>query len=518
MNEKLMEKLMEKTRESLTAVLPITLIVMLLSVIFVPMDIGNMALFLVGAVLLVVGMGFFQLGAEMAMTPLGEGIGVQLSKIPKLAVVIIVSFAMGVIITIAEPDLIVLAYQVPSIPNKVLIFTVAIGVGVFLALAVIRTFFKISLAKMLLVLYLFLFLFSAFSPSDFLSIAFDSGGVTTGPITVPFIMAMGVGLASIRSDKDALDDSFGFIALCSIGPILAVFILGIFYNPSEAAYSIVNIPHITNTREIVLEFLHALPEYGHEVLMSLLPVLLVLLFFQLVTKRYRKRQFIRLLVGFLYTYIGLVLFLTGVNVGFSAIGSLLGSDLVKSAFRWLLVPIGMLIGYYIVKAEPAVQILNHQVEDVTNGAISRNAMNLCLSWGMAASVGFSMVRVLTGISIYWILIPGYAIALILTFIVPKIFIGIAFDSGGVCSGPMTTTFLLPLAIGSCEAVGGSVMTNAFGAVAMVAMTPLIAVQTMGLVYTIKQRKTEELVPDMLADVSLEEDEDIIDFEEENSDE
>ncbi|MDL2327324.1 DUF1538 domain-containing protein [Ruminococcaceae bacterium OttesenSCG-928-A11] len=485
------QKLKEKVQESFAAVLPITVIVLALSIFLVPMELGTVAMFLVGALMLVIGMGFFQLGAETAMTPLGEGVGVQISKSKRILSVVAVAFVMGVIITIAEPDLQVLANQVPAIPNNVLIWTVAIGVGIFLAVAVVRILFGVSLSTLLMVLYLVLFAVSFFVPDNFLAVAFDAGGVTTGPITVPFIMAMGVGLASVRGDKDAQGDSFGLVALSSVGPILAVLVLGIFYNPSSAAYTAVEVAEVVTTQDVVRQFVQGLPHYAYEVLMSLLPIAAVFVLFQLFTKRYRKRQLVRMMVGIVYTYIGLVLFLCGVNVGFAPVGSLLGSALAGAGWmKWLLIPVGALIGYYIVKAEPAVQVLNRQVEDVTSGAIPASAMNKCLSIGVAVSVGLAMVRVLTGLHIYWIIIPGYAIALVLSRMVPKIFVGIAFDSGGVASGPMTSTFLLPLAMGACEAVGGNVMTDAFGVVAMVAMTPLIAVQIMGLVYARKMKKAQ----------------------------
>lgn len=491
------QNLKEKMKESFAAVIPITLVVLLLSIILVPMDIGTIALFLTGALLLIIGMGFFQLGAEMAMTPFGEGLGAQLSKTRKMWLVLLISFGMGVLITIAEPDLQVLAQQVPSIPNQALILTIAVGAGIFLALSILRILLKIRLSNLLLILYAILFVLAIFVPEDFLSVAFDSGGVTTGPITVPFIMAMGVGLASVRGDKDASDDSFGLVALSSVGPILAVMLLGIFYNPSEAQYTHVTVPKVDTTRDISREFAVAFPDYLKEVLFALIPIVFVFIVFQLITKRYKKRQKSRMAVGYLYTFLGLVLFLTGVNVGFLPVGHLLGSELASAEhLRWLLIPLGMLIGYFIVKAEPAVQVLNRQVEDVTDGAISQRAMNLTLSIGVAISVGLSMVRVLTGISIFWLLIPGYAIALILSRFVPKIFVGIAFDSGGVASGPMTTTFLLPLAMGTCEALGGNVMKDAFGVVAMVAMTPLIAVQIMGVIYAVKRKRA------LLAEESL----------------
>ena len=482
------KKLKEKFDESVSAVLPITVIVLLLSIFVVPMETGTIALFLVGAFMLIIGMAFFQLGAELAMPPLGEGVGSHIMKTKRLSILIIVCFVMGVIITIAEPDLQVLANQVPSIPNETLIWTVALGVGVFLVIAVLRIIFKLSLPMLLCILYAALFLLSFAAPADFIAVAFDSGGVTTGPMTVPFIMAIGVGLSSTRSDKDGSSDSFGLISFCSIGPIAMVLLLGIFYHPAGASYNATEIPDVVTMQDVMRQFVHMLPDYGREVISSILPVLIVFLLFQLISRRYHKNQMIKMLMGFLYTIIGLILFLTGVNVGFAPVGSLLGSNLAAQTWRFVLIPIGALIGYYIVKAEPAVQVLNKQVEDVTNGSISRNAMNLCLSIGVSASVALALLRVLTGLNIYWLLIPGYIIALVLTRFVPKVFVGIAFDSGGVASGPMTSTFLLPLAMGACTAVGGNVVTDAFGVVAMVAMAPLIAIQIMGVLYQLKLKR------------------------------
>ena len=370
--------------------------------------------------------------------------------------------------------------------------------------------------QLLIVLYLALIGASMFVPKEFLAVAFDSGGVTTGPMTVPFIMAMGVGLASSRSDKNSASDSFGLVALSSIGPILAVLLLGCFFKPTEAEYSFGQLVEVLTTRDVVWVFANELPKFFGEVAISLLPIMAVFVLFQLITRRYYKRQIKRIIVGMLYTYGGLVLFLAGVNVGFAPVGAFLGSELASLPYNWVLIPIGMLIGYYIVKAEPAIQVLNHQVENVTDGAISVKAMNRCMSIGVAISIGLAMLRILVGIPIYWIIIPGYLIALIMSVLVPKIFVGIAFDSGGVASGPMTSTFLLPLSIGTCNALGGDLMTDAFGVVALVALTPLIAIQIMGLVYKFK---TEKLQKKLAQQTGLTPDSDeIIDLEEVMSDE
>ena len=324
--------------------------------------------------------------------------------------------------------------------------------------------------------------------------AFDSGGVTTGPITVPFIMALGVGVAAIRSDRHAADDSFGLVALCSIGPILAVLILGIAFQASDSTYVPPILPNVSDSVELWQLFHEGLPTYIKEIATSLLPIIAMFGVFQLAALKLDRRTLGRIGVGLAYTYLGLVLFLAGANIGFMPAGNYLGQVLAGQSFRWLLVPIGMLIGYFIVKAEPAVYVLNKQVEEVTDGAISASTMGAALSAGVSLSVGLAMVRVLTGISILWFLIPGYAFAIGISFVVPKLYTAIAFDAGGVASGPMTATFLLPLAQGACVAVGGNIVIDAFGVVAMVAMTPLITVQLMGLMAQLKQRRARQAQP------------------------
>ncbi|MEA5016578.1 MAG: DUF1538 domain-containing protein [Candidatus Limiplasma sp.] len=501
------KKLKETTYEALSSVLPITVIVFILSVVISPMPVGTLMLFLFGAVLLIFGMGLFTMGADMSMMQMGEDIGATMTKPRRIVLVTVVCFVMGVIITIAEPDLQVLANLIPSIPNMTLILAVAFGVGVFLVLAVLRILFRVSLSMMLVVCYGIVLVVSIFTPDNFVPVAFDSGGVTTGPITVPFILALGLGLASVRGDRDSLEDSFGLVALCSIGPILAVLILGIGYQPQDTAYVPPVIPQVVTSRDVTLEFVHHIPTYFMEVMAAVWPIIAVLVIFQLLTRRYHKRQLLRLVIGYAYTFIGLVLFLTGVNVGFIPVGQSMGASIASSEMKWLLVPLGALIGYFIVAAEPAVHVLKKQVEEVSVGTIPGKIVQRYLSVGVAASLAIAMLRVLLGISIYWFLVPGYIIAIAMTFFVPKIFIGIAFDSGGVVSGPMTSTFLLPFTIGACLNPE-RLMTDAFGLVAMVAMTPLLAIQLMGLIHG---RKLKNSVPPLeQADGA---DEEIIEYEE-----
>lgn len=481
----------EKLREALTAVSPTIGIVLLLSFTIAPIPPSILLLFLFGAVMLIVGMMFFTLGAELAMTPVGERIGTRIAQSRKLGIVLLLCFVLGFVITISEPDLQVLAEQVPSVPNAVLIVAVAAGVGVFLMIAMLRMLFSKTLRMLLIIFYLLIFALAFFVPDDFISVAFDSGGVTTGPMTVPFIMALGVGFAAVRSDKHAEDDSFGLVALCSIGPILAVLLLGLLYHPENTAYTPSEIPVIRDSVELWKYFATGLPQYIEEIAISLLPIVAFFAVFQIISLKMKGRALLKVVIGILYTYVGLVLFLTGVNVGFMPAGNYLGETIAGLSYRWVLIPIGMVIGYFIVKAEPAVYVLKEQVEEITSGAISGEAMGLSLSLGVAASIGLAMIRVLTGISIFWFILPGYFIALCLSFFVPKIFTAIAFDSGGVASGPMTATFLLPFAMGACQAVGGNIVQDAFGVVAMVAMTPLITIQVMGAIYKYRSEHTDD---------------------------
>jgi len=488
------KKLKEKLKEALQAVLPIIGLVLLLSFTIAPISPSILLCFLIGGILLIAGIVFFTLGAELAMSPMGERVGTAMTQSKKLWVVVALSFLLGFIITISEPDLQVLAQQVPAVPNLTLILAVACGVGVFLVVALLRMLFSIALPPFLVCFYAVIFILAFFVPKEFLSVAFDSGGVTTGPMTVPFIMALGVGISATRSDRHAADDSFGLVALCSIGPILAVMMLGMIYNPDSAAYTPPVIPEIADSKQLWNLFAVELPTYMKEIALSLLPIVLFFAVFQALILKLSGRNLTRILIGLVYTYIGLVLFLTGVNVGFMPAGNYLGQVLAGLSHPWVIVPIAMVMGYFIVKAEPAVYVLNKQVEEITDGAIPARAMGTALSAGVAISLGIAMIRVLTGISILWILIPGYTIALVISFFVPKIYTAIAFDSGGVASGPMTAAFLLPLAQGACVALGGNIVTDAFGVVAMVAMTPLITIQVMGLYSKLAEKKKTAAVP------------------------
>ena len=490
--EKTRTLLTEKIRESLVSVLPIIAIVTVLCLFLVPMQPNLLLTFLIGALMIVVGLGLFSLGAERSMTIIGNKIGTALTKIGKLPVILLVAFALGVAVTVAEPDLQVLADTVPNIDKTVLLLAVGIGVGLFMVVCMLRILYGINLRWVLLGCYVVIFALAAFTDRDFLCIAFDSGGVTTGPMTVPFILALGVGISHVRSDRQAEADSFGLVSLCSIGPILSVLLLGFFSEDSGGTAEITRVS-FDSTTGIGTAFVQALPVYMKEMAMAMLPIVAIFVLFQLFVFRMNTRSFGKIFVGILYTYIGLVLFLAGVNVGFSSLGAELGAALVESGKEWLLIPLAAVLGWFIISAEPAVAVLEKQIEEVSAGTIPGKAIKLSLSIAIALAMALAMLRVVTGISILWFLVPGYAIALGLSFFVPNIYTAIAFDSGGVASGPMTATFMLQFMVGVSIALGSNVLTDAFGIVAMVAMMPLLSIQVVGFYY---QRKAEKVTQEL----------------------
>ncbi len=475
-----------KFREAAVSALPIIVIVALLCLMVTPLPTGQLLGFLIGALYIIVGTGLFTMGADSSMTIIGNRIGSTLTRSKNLPLILAISFVLGVAVTVAEPDLQVLAETVPHIDSMVLIITVGIGVGFFLAVCMLRIFIGIKLKWLLLGFYALVFVLAAFSDPNYLSIAFDAGGVTTGPMTVPFILALGVGVANIRSDHEAGADSFGLVSLCSIGPILFVLILGFIFPDGDGISSITAFDWSATT-DIGYAFFRAIPSYMLEMAKALSPIVVIFLLFQVFSFKLSARGFLKICAGILFTYVGLVLFLTGVNVGFSSLGAVLGSAMAGGWTKYLLIPLSMCLGWFIISAEPAVYVLEKQIESVSSGAISGRAIKLSLSVAIALAMGLSMLRVLTGISIMWILVPGYTVALVLMFFVPDIYTAIAFDSGGVASGPMTATFMLQFMIGACTANGGNVLTDAFGIVATVAMMPLISIQILGFVYGRKQR-------------------------------
>ena len=468
-----MKELRDKIKEALVSALPITAIVYILALTpLFNLSQTELITFTVGAVMLVLGIGLFSLGADLAMTPMGSHVGSGLSKQRKLGLLLGVCFVLGMLITIAEPDLQVLANQVSAVMNgTVLIYAVGLGVGSFLVIAILKIVFRKSLSHILMLFYMLLFAMALMlvvrGNDALLPMGFDSGGVTTGPITVPFIMALGVGISNVLGDRRSKENSFGLVALCSVGPILAVLLLGIF-SSSNLTYEV---PDYTVSEDILGAFLHTAGHTCKEVAIALG---LIVVFFLIC-------QFLRkIAVGVIFTYLGLVIFLTGVNVGFMPIGYKLGHTLASGSST-LLIGFGLVCGILTVLAEPAIHVLNAQVEDVTGGLVSKKSMMIGLCIGVGASIALSMIRIVYDFSLVYYVIPGYFIALALSLFVPPVYTAIAFDSGGVASGPMTSGFILPLAVGACVALQGeeAVLRDGFGVVALVAMTPLITIQLLG---------------------------------------
>ena len=486
--------LFAKLKEALTSVLPVGIIVFILS--FTPLiDLTGreMTVFGVSALLLIAGIALFNLGADLAMTPMGQFIGEGLTKSRKKSILLIVSFVMGLLITIAEPDLSVLAEQVSSMMNgMLLIVTVGLGVGIFLLMAVLKIVHRIDLTSMLLFFYLMLFSLAALlftsDKGDMLPMSFDSGGVTTGPITVPFIMALGVGIALTVGGRRANENSFGLIALCSIGPVIAVMLLSLF-SKGTMSYDIPDYSmESVLAHGVGTELLETMLEVGK----SLLLIVIFFLLLQLFILKLPRHQLISIAIGIGLTFAGLAIFLTAVAVGFMPVGYKIGTQL--AAFNPnLMVLISFVIGGVVVLAEPAVHVLNQQVEDITNGQVTRRQMMIALSIGVGLSIGLSILRIIYGFSLLYYLIPGYLISLGLSFFVPKLYTAIAFDSGGVASGPLTSSFILPMAIGACTVLHSSseVLSLGFGVVAMVAMTPLITIQALGFKGVVTARKREK---------------------------
>ena len=486
--------LLSKLKESINAVLPISGIVVFISLLTGIVSIYTLTLFLLGSILLIIGMCLFTMGADIAMIPIGEKIGKVLTKKKKIFLILFVFFILGTIVTIAEPDLGVLASQVSSIPAWVLMLSIGLGAGVFLMLSAVKILFRLKLSNILAIMYLVIFTLVIFVPSDFIPLAFDSGGVTAGALTVPLVMALAVGISSIRNDADARNDNFGILALCSGGPIAIVLILILVYSPDSATASFMTLNLPDSFSDVANIYMTELPYYLFEVLISFSPILIFFLVMQFLYLKIRKRQMIKISKGLLYTFFGLVLFLLGANVGFMPLGYMLGEKLAMlPSYKYLLIPLGAIIGYFIVKAEPAVLVLENQVEEITEGNIKGKALGVALSIGIALSVGLTMTRILFDISIEYFLLPGYLFAIGMSFYVPEMFTGIAFDSGGVASGPMSAAFLLPFAIGATVGIGGNVLKDAFGIIGMVALTPLITVQLIGLIYKFKLMQKAKII-------------------------
>lgn len=488
-----------KFKETVTSVLPVMLIVFFLGLTAAPLEKALLLRFFIGGILLILGLTIFLLGVDIGIQPMGEQTGSALVSKRNLLLLLGVSFVIGFLVTIAEPDIQVFADQIHDVFSTVnktaLVYIIACGVGIFIVFGLLRTILKWPLKIVLTLMYALLFLLAYFAPENFRGIAFDSGGATTGPMTVPFILALGMGVSSVRSsgsDKDS--DSFGLTGITSIGPVAAVLAYGIFLSASG------NLNHASELASETAEtsglgiFIHLIPEVTFEALCSILPVVILFIIFQIFLLHLPPKKVARIAVGLVYSFIGLSIFLIGVNGGFMDAGRNLGTILGEKArisggiWNFLLIFTGLILGAVVVCAEPAVWVLTEQVENLSGGTIKRKLMLTFLAAGSSAAIALAMWKALSGFSLMRIILPGYLIALALLAFCPKLFTAIAFDSGGVASGPITSTFVLSFTLGASKAAGGS--ADPFGVIALVAMTPLIAIQVLGIIFAAKKKKNK----------------------------
>lgn len=477
----MLDGILKSIKSSVLSVLPIVIIVAFLDCIL-HFSAETLIAFYISALLLSVGISLFTFGADVSMMDVGNDLGRNLVKSKKLVFICIVVFFVGIAVTVAEPDLYVFAFQQNSVPSMALIITTAVGVGLFLLIAALRTLYNFNTSNLFIIFYTVVLFLIFLVPQDYVASAFDAGGVTTGAISVPFIIALGLGLSANRTDNESKNNSFGMIGLCSIGPIIAMLVLGVFCHTS-GEYIPAEIVSNGLFQDLVANFISSF----RNTCISLIPIIIVFTLQQLLSINKNFVEIRRNILGLFMTLLGLTLFLTGVQTGFLNLGYTIGSKLIITNHKILFIIMGMLIGYFSVYAEPAVRVLTLQIEKATEGSISKNIVLLCLSVGTAIAVGISFIRAIVGIPIVYFIVPGYLLTVLLTFVTPKLFVSIAFDAGGTVIGPLSSSFILPIAIGACLASGGNVLTDAFGLISLVAVIPLIIIQLFGIIYESKKK-------------------------------
>lgn len=497
-------KTLRTLKEVFLSSLPLAIIIIVICVFVAPLENPSDYIKLIaGYAGVVFGQTFFLVGLDSSILPVGKLVGSSLAKFNKGIFVILFGILFGILATVAEPALAVLARQTHMIMNgvheTVFVWILSTGVGIFVGLALYRVVKDMNIKIVFAVLYALVFLIVIFVPKEFVALAFDGSGATTGDISVPFILALGMGISATMSKHKTNDDTFGIIGIASVGPILAVFIYGIItklsnggeippagvYDPS-AAESFLSIT-LSNVKGVAL---------------ALIPIVIVFLPFQLFIVKLPKRQFTRIILGIAPVYIGLLIFLSGIDYGFAFAGKYIGEIFLDASrpewFKWLLLPLGFVLGVAITLSEPAVTVLGEQLEEITNGHIKKLTIRITLALGIGFASLLSMAKILTQINILWFLVPLYALALLMMLFTSSLFVGLAFDSGGVTGGALTSAFLTPLTLGTAQAVAStagskaqSVLTNGFGIIAFISVTPLIAVQALGIIYDRKVKQAQK---------------------------
>ena len=480
----MINNLKKSFKETTIIVLPICIIVSIIALVF-GLSKSIITSFVISSFLLIVGISLFTFGADLSMMMIGEKLGSTLIKSKKISIIIGVILLIGIMITIAEPDLRVLAEQIPSIPTTTLILAISLGVGIMLMIAVMKILFKLNFRTIVIISYAIIFLLTCLVPERFIPISFDSSGVTTGPISVPFILALGIGLTAFRTDSNTKNDTFGLIGLCSIGPKIMVLILGLLYtgtNTYDTSIYNSNLP-------LLMQYIEKFFECIKSVSISLSPIILLFIIFNFIKKGvFSRKQIKQVIIGLIATFLGLCMFLTGVDVGFMKTGFILGQGFINKDLAFYIIPFISVIGFLVVFAEPAVKILTNEVEEITEGSITSNIMRITISVGVIIALLLALFRVIYQVPIFWFLVVFYAFAMLLTFITPKMFTSIAFDTGGSVCGPLTATFILPFMIGVCLANGSDIMLDAFGLIAFIATSPLITIQILGIIFKIKTKR------------------------------
>ena len=489
-----MSILIEKFKEVIFSVLPVSVIVLILHFTLTPLETPHLIRFLLGAVLIIIGLSIFLVGVDKGITPIGNLMGSTLTKTNKILIVGAAGLILGFFISIAEPDLHILAGQVDFVTGGLIskftiVVIVSLGIAALLALGLIRIVYNVPLYKLLTILYLIVFALAIFTSPEFLAISFDASGATTGALTVPFILALALGVSSLKKDSKASEkDSFGLVAITSVGAIIAVMVMSIIAGSDEISGSLEY--NVSDSASIIGPFVHKLPAIAGEIILALLPIIILFMVFQKMSFKLPRKSVSAIVKGLVYTFFGLVIFLVGVNAGFMEVGSIVGYGVASLDNKWYVVFIGFVLGLVTILAEPAVHVLTHQIEEVTSAYVKRKVVLVALSLGVGTAIALSMIRIIiANVQLWHFLLPGYIIAITMSYFVPKLFVGIAFDSGGVASGPMTATFILAFAQGVAEAIeGADVLREGFGVIAMVALTPLIALQILGLLFKLKSAK------------------------------
>ena len=473
----------DKCKESAVSILPFFAIILVLYLIFVPFSIWAMVAIMVATMLMIMGMAMFNVGVDMSTMKMGGYVGSHLSGSRRLSFMAILSFVLGFMVTIAEPDLMVLAEQVPGVSSKwIILITVSLGTGIFLLLSTIRTIFRWSIRTVLIISYMLALVLCVFAPSEFLPLSFDAIGVTTGAVSVPFIMAFGLGICAVRSGKNNQEDGFGLIALASIGPVLAILIVSLFLKGGESIATESVVQEITTAGDWGGLIGSSILSYLREVFIVILPIFVFFLLYNWKFLKLPKSSLMRIGIGLIYCYVGLVIFLTGVSSGYLPMANLLGVKIAGGDSRWLLIPISLVIGGVMVFAEPAVHVLNKQVEDITNGVIKRKTMLVGMSIGVAVAMVIVVLRAMLGIDFLWIIVPLVVVLVILSMFAPTLFVGIAYDSGGAAAGSLSASFVLPFIIGICKASGLDSMLYGFGTIGIISILPTSVIEVIGIRY------------------------------------